>query len=101
MCGKRLYFRATNRQVIGENYGQDKSIFRSTSDDVKSQFKKSRCLLTISVGQATHEGELFAATMDLINASFKSCVLLIDDSLQRHTMAFNTAEKADFFMKNL
>jgi len=74
-----------------------RTFFRSISDNVKSQFKKSRCLLTISVGQATHEGELFAATMDLINTSFESCIILIDDSLQRHTMAFNKAEDASFF----
>lgn len=77
--------------------GKVRAFFKSVSDDIKSQFEKSRCLLTISVGQATHEGELFAATMDLVNTSFKSCVLLIDDSLQRHTMAFDKEENADFF----
>ncbi len=74
-----------------------KAFFRNIADSTRAQFKNSQCLLTISVGQATHEGEMFAATMALINASFGSCILLVDDTLQRHTMALNKAEEADFY----
>jgi len=49
------------------------------------------------VGQATHEEELFAITLDLVNKSFASCTLLVDDSLQRHNMAINTTKDANFF----
>ena len=61
--------------------------FKNVPKDCQRGFKDSKCLLTISVGQSTHEGELFSTTMDLINNSFASCVLLVDDSLQRHTMS--------------
>ncbi len=62
-----------------------KSAFRCP-EEYKDRFKDSKCLLTISVGQEVHEGETFAATIDLINRHFKSCTILVDDSLQRHTM---------------
>ena len=73
-----------------------KAIFKC-SEELKEKFIGSNCLLTISVGQATHEGEMFGATMDLVNRSFGSCTLLIDDSLQRHNMALNNSEDAAFF----
>ncbi|EKD46099.1 MAG: hypothetical protein ACD_69C00020G0002 [uncultured bacterium] len=67
------------------------------SEEFKLRFAHSDCLLTISVGQATHEEELFAITLDLVNKSFASCTLLVDDSLQRHNMAINTTKDANFF----
>lgn len=63
----------------------------------KASFKNARCLLTISVGQEVHEGDKFFSTVDLINDSFGSCILLVDDSLQRHSMALDKAEDATFF----
>lgn len=73
-----------------------KSVFKC-EDDYKKIFKDSQCLLTISVGQATHEGEMFSSIINLINNNFNSCILLIDDSLQRHTMAINSKKGADYF----
>ena len=67
------------------------------AEKLKCQFAHSDCLLTISVGQATHEEEIFAVTMELVNRSFAACTLLIDDSLQRHNMALNSTKDADFF----
>lgn len=69
------------------------------SDDDKKNFRKSQCLLTISVGQEAHEGEKFASTIELVNNSFESCIILIDDSLQRHTMALMSDKGADYFYK--
>ena len=66
----------------------------------KAQFKKAKCLLTISVGQEVHEGDKFAATIELVNASFGSCVLLVDDTLQRHSMALNKKEEAESFYES-
>lgn len=63
----------------------------------KSAFKNARCLLTISVGQEVHEGDKFCSTIDLINESFGACILLVDDSLQRHSMALDKKEEAEFF----
>jgi hypothetical protein len=69
------------------------------SDDIFSREKlnQSQCLLTISVGQEVHEGDKFAATIGLVNENFFSCIVLIDDTLQRHTMALQTGKEGDFF----
>ena len=75
-----------------------KPVFRRNNiTEEKEKFKHSKCLLTISVGQEVHEGEKFSTTIELINSSFQSCIMLIDDSLQRHTMALEREEDADFF----
>lgn len=74
-----------------------KCSFKNITEEEKNKFKNSSCLLTISVGQQTHENERFAATIDLINYSFKSCIIQIDDTLQRHTMALNHNEDPDYF----
>jgi tRNA-dependent cyclodipeptide synthase len=58
------------------------------ADKYKDEFERSRCFLPISVGQPYHEGEKFAATIRLVNDSnFKECVIVVCDTLQRHTMA--------------
>jgi hypothetical protein len=55
----------------------------------KKEFKDSHCALIISVGQTVHEGEVFLSTIRLVNSAFKECTILVDDSLQRHTLAMN------------
>lgn len=74
-----------------------KAIFKNVKDFEKTEFKNSRCLLTISVGQDTHDGERFGAIVDLVNVSFNSCIISLHDSLQRYTMALNRSEDASFF----
>ena len=64
-----------------------KCSFKKTSDEDKAQFSKSSCLLTISVGQQTHEDNRFLATLDLVDKSFQRCVITLHDTLQRHTIA--------------
>ena len=64
--------------------------FKGVTDKDKENFKESSCLLTISVGQEYHEGERFAATVELINQHFDACTISIYDSLQRYTMALNS-----------
>lgn len=66
-----------------------KSVFRC-DEEFKSTFQASTCLLTISVGQEAHEAEKLYSTIALVDQSFKACVMLIDDTLQRHTMAIET-----------
>lgn len=85
----------------GLSMGRLRPVFRG--DDLElSQFEKSKCLLTISVGQEVHEQEHFEATIDLVNKSFNSCIMLIDDSLQRHTMALESDKNADdFYQKSM
>lgn len=60
--------------------------FKQCAASDKEKFKQSKCIIPISVGVKTHEGEEFLATMRLINTWFKSCALLIDDSIQRYTL---------------
>jgi tRNA-dependent cyclodipeptide synthase len=74
-----------------------KAVFRGVTPEQKEKFKDSTCLLTISVGQESHEGERFAATVDLINQSFKGCHLMLYDSLQRYTMALNSEYPPEHF----
>ncbi len=51
-------------------------------------FRQANCIIPISVGQnlKVHEGEKFSSTIKLVNLSFRSGTLLIDDTIQRHTM---------------
>jgi hypothetical protein len=81
----------------GETNMADTKCFIKFSSNDQRKLKLSTCLFTISVGQQTHEGEYFRSTVDLLSDSFQSCVMLVDDSLQRHTMAIGREEGPDFF----
>lgn len=74
-----------------------KAVYRYIDEISRSQFLHSQCLLTISVGQEVHEHEKFEATVELVNNSFHSCIMMIDDSLQRHTMVLDRKETAEEF----
>lgn len=63
-----------------------KASFKGNPPEERKEFPSASCLLPISVGQPIHEGDKFAATLKLINSSFKQCTILVDDSVQRHTM---------------
>ncbi|MES2203877.1 MAG: hypothetical protein V4496_01525 [Pseudomonadota bacterium] len=73
---------------------QIKSVFRC-ENQYKLKFSQSSCLLTISVGQETHEKERFSPTIDLIGRSFSACTIALHDSLQRHTIALDREGSAD------
>ncbi len=62
------------------------------SGHLKSQFSTSKCVLPISVGQEYHEGEKFKATIKLVNDHFNECLIIVCDSLQRHTIPLYTHE---------
>lgn len=74
-----------------------KSNFRFVNEAQKAKFNQAHCLLTISVGQGSHEEERFAATINLINASFKECTITLHDGLQRYTIALDKEEEPDYF----
>ncbi len=63
-----------------------KASFRENPPEERKLFPHSTCLMPISVGQSIHEGEKFTAVIKLINVSFKQCTILVDDSVQRHTL---------------
>lgn len=56
--------------------------------DRQLRLKRSNCIMPISVGQNidAHEGEKFSATLQLVDKSFSEVALLIDDTVQRHTL---------------
>ena len=64
-----------------------KASFKGCSVNDRQKFCNSNCIMPISVGQKVHEGEKFQATIRLIDRYFHSCTLLIDDSIQRFTLA--------------
>lgn len=64
-----------------------KASFRGNPPEERRMFSQSCCLMPISVGQSIHEGKKFEAVIKLINNSFKQCTILVDDSVQRHTLA--------------
>ncbi len=78
-----------------------KASFRECPVEERKLFCSSRCLMPISVGQPAHEGEKFEATIELVNRSFESCVILVDDSLQRHTMQIGRNERINYYEKSL
>lgn len=59
------------------------------ASNFKKNFKENDCLLIISVGQNVHEGNIFLSTIKLIDSAFRECTILIDDSIQRHTLAID------------
>lgn len=69
--------------------------FRIASLYERKMFSSSQCMLTISVGCPVHESEKFQATIDLVNRSFKSCILMVDDSIQRFTLQIDQPELSD------
>lgn len=55
-----------------------------------ADFSAHKCILTISVGQANHEGEKFLSTVIATDKKFSFCTVMVCDSLQRFTMKFSS-----------
>lgn len=72
-----------------------KASFKDCHIAERKSFNQSSCLLPISVGQTVHENEKFKATIELINRTFKTCTILIDDTVQRHTLKINSINLSD------
>ena len=56
----------------------------------ENKFKNAVCALPISVGQLAHEGDRFAATVSIIADTFKECIVMVNDSLQRYSISAHT-----------
>lgn len=69
-----------------ENSGLIRAHFKGSTPEDFADFSRSECLLPISVGQIYHEDEKLAALINLVNAKFKSCLIVVCDSLYRHTL---------------
>lgn len=70
----------------GPKNGVLKASIKDTPIEDRKLFHKSSCMLLISVGQPYHEGEKLSAAIDLVNSKFKSCTLMVCDTLQRYNM---------------
>ncbi len=70
----------------------EKAFFRRCPIEERKKFKDSLCFMPISIGQKVHEGIKLQSTLTLVNRSFKGCVILIDDLIQRHTMQIENKE---------
>lgn len=64
--------------------------FKNIDQAFSDRSKSATCLLLISVGQEAHEKEHFESTIQLIRSSFKKCIILLGDSIQRYTIALTT-----------
>lgn len=72
-----------------------KASFKDCALTDRARFKMSKCLVLISVGSPAHEELKFDATIKLINRSFKSCTILVGDTLQRHNLQFDMPHLSD------
>lgn len=63
-----------------------KAAFRGVTSADKEEFKNSKVIVPISVGQKYHEAGEFEATMKLIDKSFKECIILVADTLKRYSI---------------
>jgi len=70
-----------------------KASFRECPINERETFSHSSCLMPISIGQPVHEGDKLIATLKLVNKNFKQCVILIDDTVQRHTLKILSPNK--------
>ena len=77
-------------QEIDKEHDQHKwykANFTNTDEKERKEFKNSKCVLGISVGQKYHENGKFHASIRLVNKHFGYCNILVADTLQRYTMS--------------
>ncbi len=55
-------------------------------------FKKTSCILLVSVGKENFEGSALEAQLKLINAEFNDCIILVADTLQRYNFLASYTE---------
>lgn len=70
-----------------------RAAFAGINSSEKQEFKNSKCIMGISVGQQYHEGGKFLSTINTVNKNFNYCNILIADTLQKHTMAIDQQDK--------
>ena len=74
-----------------------KASFRCLKED-REEFAQSKAQVTVSVGQDIHEGVKFESTMQLVNESFEFCVIMLDDTIQRYSLALDSRKKPNDFL---
>lgn len=87
MKGKQIYY----NDVFYSN-AYVKVAFRGTKN---ADLSNKSCILLISVGKKYHEAERLEETIQLINRSgFSSCMIAVNDTLQRHNFIDMSDEDA-------
>ncbi len=72
-----------------------KAYFAGVDEQQKKEFKNSRCIMGISVGQPYHESGKFIATTNLVDKHFSFCNILVGDTLQRHSLQIDHQDKSE------
>lgn len=70
----------------GPKNGVLKASIQETPIESRKRFHSSSCMLLISVGQPYHEQEKLSATIDLVSGKFKSCTIMVCDTLQKYNL---------------
>jgi signal transduction histidine kinase len=70
-----------------------KAYFIGINDSQKKEFKDSKCIMIISVGQKYHENGELKAAISLVNKHFAYCNILVCDTLQRHSIKIENQDK--------
>jgi hypothetical protein len=70
----------------GPKDGILKASIKDTPIEYRKNFSNSSCMLLISVGQPYHEGEKLSATIELVSKKFKSCTIMLCDTLQKYNL---------------
>ena len=82
-----------------------KASFCVSKAENRKLYSRKNCIMPISVGQgqAAHEGERFISTIRLAAQKFSKIVILVDDSVQRHTREiFHPNEsKQELYLKSM
>lgn len=74
-------------KIEGQDNTGYKVSFKDCLIDDRKNFNYSSCILPISVGQPVHNGIKFQNTLEYIIECFSSCCILVDDTIQKYTLA--------------
>jgi len=69
--------------------------FRGGDPEKRKQFPQKKFIMPISIGQPVHENGKMTGTLALVNRSFHSGYILIDDVIQRHTLKIFHPNKSE------
>jgi hypothetical protein len=75
--------------------------FRGGNPRDRKNFKEKRFIMPISIGQAVHENGRMLGTLTLIDRSFNSGIILVDDLIQWRTKNIFHPELSDDSLKDL
>lgn len=84
-----------DQAISTESHKRYKAYFIGTSEEQKKDFKNSKCIMLISVGQKYHEGGELSAAVKLADKHFAFCNIMVCDTLQRHSLKLDYPQSTD------